>query len=278
MPRARADATGVLGAEDAVMAHDSGMIGSASVAGTSVVPSVELAEVARLVDGDEDRARVLQRIVEHARSLVPGCTGAGLTVTGAKGGLDVAVTDEQVTRCHAAQFGVEGNGPAAEVLRYGEPRRVADTASEARWPAFREAARACGFRSCLALPLRLEPAAASALNLYADAPNVFIDSTFDVALLFAAQGGVGLSNAHRYGQARRLIDDLHRTLVGRSLIERAKGLLMGEGGLDSEAAFALLERRSQQEHRKLRDVAADLLRQADPRNGDRVSWNPPRAD
>lgn len=243
-----------------------------------VVPSVELAEVARLADGDEDRTGVLQRIVIHARSLVPGCTGAGLTVRPPEGGLDVAVTDERVARCHHAQFRPDGDGPARETLRSGQPHRVDQIDTEDRWPGFVQAARDSGFVSCVALPLGVDPNAATALNLYAERPGVFIDTTYDVALLFAAQGGVALSNAERYGQARQLIEHLHRTLVTRGMIERAKGILMGQHGLGDQDAFDLLRRQSQETHRKLRDVAADLLRQADPeRAPEELAWTPPRA-
>lgn len=242
-----------------------------------MVPSVELADVARLAEGDEDRGQVLQRIVDYARSLVPGCTGAGLTVRPPGGGLDVAVTDERVARCHDAQFRPGGAGPAQETLRYGEPRHVVDTRTEERWPGFAQIARDSGFVSCLVLPLQADAEANTALNLYADRPHVFVGVSHDVALLFAAQGGVALDNGERYGQARRLIEHLHRTLVTRSLIERAKGVLMGDHGIGEQDAFEVLRRHSQESERKIRDVAADLLRQVDPRGrNDDVSWTPGR--
>jgi GAF domain-containing protein len=244
----------------------------------SVVPSVHLAELARLHEGDDDRDRVLQRIVRHAVSLVPGCTAACLTVSHGGDGLDVEVTGEDVARCHAVQFGPGGSGPAQEVLRFGEPRRADDLAAEERWPEFAATAQACGFASCLALPIGFDSAASTALNLYSDRPHTFGGTTFDVALLFAAQGGVALANADRYGQARQLVEHLHRSLSTRSVIERAKGLLMGRHQLSGEEAFDLLRRRSQAEGRKLRDVAAALLQQADPGGGaPDAPWTPVRA-
>jgi GAF domain-containing protein len=244
----------------------------------SLVPSVDLAELARLQEGDDDRGRVLRRVVEHAVTLVPGCTAAGLTVSGSGDGLDVEVTGEDVARCHAVQFGPAGSGPAREVLRYGEPRRADDLAAEDRWPTFAATAQTCGFASCLALPIGSDTAGATALNLYSDRPHTFAGTTFDLALLFAAQGGVALANADLYTQARRLVEHLHRGLSTRGVIERAKGLLMGRHHIGSEEAFALLRRRSQAEHRKLRDVAAALVADADPGGGPPGSpWAPVRA-
>ncbi|MGY1708739.1 GAF and ANTAR domain-containing protein [Geodermatophilus sp. SYSU D00758] len=230
---------------------------------------LELADLARLAEGDVDPGRVLQRVVEHARDLVPGCTGAALTARSAEGRQTAAWTGDRVARCHAAQFAEGGAGPAVDTLVHGEPRRSDDLRAERRWPGFAEVARSCGFRSCLALPLRSDRAVATALNLYADEPGVFRDTTFDVALFFAAAGGAALDNAELYRRSVELVGHLHATLAARGLIERAKGLLMGREGIGSEEAFDLLRRQSQHTHRKLRDVAADLV-------GEDVPWTPPR--
>jgi GAF domain-containing protein len=243
----------------------------------SIVPSLDLAEVARLADGDEDPRQVLQRIVGHAQDLVPGCTGAGLTVLSREGAQDAAVTDDRVQRCRAVQFVEGGAGPARETLTFGEPRRSDDLRAEPRWPGFTSTARSCGFVSCLSLPLRSDRHGATALALYGARPGVFTDTTFDVVLFFAAQGGVALDNAARYRQSRELVEHLHAALTSRSLIERAKGLLMGRHQLGSEEAFDLLRRQSQHSDRKLRDVAVGLLEQHDPGAGDLgIPWTPPR--
>jgi len=99
-----------------------------------------------------------------------------------------------------------------------------------------------------------------------------------VALLFAAQGGVALDNADLYRQNREMVEHLHRTLATRSVIERAKGVLMSRHGVSSEDAFLLLQRESQHSHRKLRDVALALLEQHQPGGaGPDVPFTPPRA-
>jgi len=243
----------------------------------AAVPPPELADLARLADGDEDVERVLHRIVQYAASLVPGCTAAGLTVRSSEGNETATVTDERVQACHAAQFAAEGNGPGREALRWSEPRRSDDLEHEERWPEFAEEARRSGFRSCLALPLRAERSAATALNLYSDEADAFAGTTFDVALLFAAQGGVALDNADLYRQNREMVEHLHRTLFTRSVIERAKGVLMSRHGISSEDASLLLQHESQHSHRKLREVALALLEQHQPGGvGPEVPWTPPR--
>jgi hypothetical protein len=245
----------------------------------TTVPAVELADVARLQEGDVDPSATLRRIVDYATTLVAGCSGAGLTVLTADGDEVAATTDDRVERCHAVQFGDQGAGPAREAMRFREPRRSVDLEAETRWPRFVDTARAAGFRSCLALPLPSDRHGASALNLYAAAPETFAGTTFDVALLFAAQGGVALDNVELFRRSQEMVTHLHRTLTTRSLIERAKGVLMGQQEISSDDAFALLRQESQESHRKLRDVAVALLERQDPRSrhDQDAPWTSPRA-
>ena len=237
----------------------------------------ELAEVARLVDGDEDLTAVLQRLVGSAISLVPGCSAAGLTVAVPGGGLTAAESDERVTACHDVQFREGGDGPARECLRHNEPRRVDDVDQEPRWPAFRSAARAHGFASCLALPLRTDRLPSAALNLYADRTHVFAATTQDVALLFAAQGGVALDNTAAYLESKELVGHLHRALATRGVVERARGLLMSRLHLTSDEALGLLRTESQRSDRRLTEVATALLDEHDPGRGSAdPPWNAAR--
>ncbi|SDX90435.1 GAF domain-containing protein [Modestobacter sp. DSM 44400] len=239
--------------------------------------AAELTQLARLAEGDEESTAVLQRLVDHAISLVPGCSAAGLTVSAAGGGLTAAVSDERITSCHDVQFRPDGSGPAQETLQHNEPRRIDDMAREARWPAFRAVARKHGFASCLALPLRTDLVPSAALNLYADRSDVFAGTTHDVALLFAAQGGVALDNATLYFQSRELIEHLQQALATRGVVERARGLLMSQHHLSSQEAFALLRTQSQESHRKLRDVATAVLDAHEPGRGSSdTPWNPVR--
>jgi GAF domain-containing protein len=243
----------------------------------SDVPPPELSDLARLAEGDENVEQVLRRIVGYAATLVPSCVAACLTVRWAQGHETAAASDGRVQECHAVQFSAAGNGPGRETLRWSEPRRSDDLREEERWPEFAATAVRSGFRSCLALPLRADRNEATALNLYSDDVGTFEGTTFDVALLFAAQGGVAFDNAGLYRQNREMVEHLHRTLTTRSVIERAKGVLMSRHGISSEDAFLLLQRESQHSHRKLRDVAWALLEQHQPGGaGPEVPWTPPR--
>lgn len=55
------------------------------------------------------------------------------------------------------------------------------------------------------------------------------------------------------------VGQLEAALASRIVIEQAKGLLMSRGVTDEEA-FEMLKRASQSRNRKLRDIAAEVIR------------------
>jgi hypothetical protein len=58
---------------------------------------------------------------------------------------------------------------------------------------------------------------------------------------------------------RREVAQLREGMATRAVIERAKGVLMRGHGVSEAESFTLLTDMSQRTHRKVRDVAADLL-------------------
>jgi GAF domain-containing protein len=218
-----------------------------------------VAEVARLLKEDEVPDEALRRLTSLGVELVPGGTAAAVTVAMPRGALTFAASDPRLDELHRLQFD-SGDGPVVETLRHNEPRRVDDTAAELRWPAFCQAAAEAGLCSCLALPLRTDRQPSGAVALYAEEPNVFRGAAHDIALLFAAQGGTAVHNASLYSACRRMVNNLHAGLEARAVIEQAKGILHAELGVSPDEAFRLLSRYSQNTNRRVRRLAADLVR------------------
>ncbi len=67
------------------------------------------------------------------------------------------------------------------------------------------------------------------------------------------------SRFHEFQLLRREVDDLRQALETRKLVERAKGILMRRLGLGEEEAFRRLQKRSQDENRKMREVAQAII-------------------
>ena len=138
---------------------------------------------------------------------------------------------------------------------------VPDLAREHRWFAARPMSDV-GARSSLSLPLPVQGEAIGALNIYARHANVFDDSAATLAKEFASYAAVAVSNAVSYSTAAEQARNLKAAMEHRAAIEQAKGILIATTGCDPDAAFHLLVQQSQQENRKLREIAIELVEQS----------------
>jgi transcriptional regulator with GAF, ATPase, and Fis domain len=216
-----------------------------------------IASMAELLLSDDASDAPLHQLAELSLELIPGSTAAGVVVAG-ESSWATAASDATVGELHHLQLAA-GDGPVAESLRYGEARRIDDSAGEDRWPALCAAMASAELRSCLVLPLRTDREPGGALAIYGREPGCFAGSGHDVALLFAAQGGVAMRNAALYENCQRLVQNLHIALESRAVIEQAKGILVAEHGCSPDVAFKRLSALSQNTNKKLKDIAADLV-------------------
>jgi GAF domain-containing protein len=216
-----------------------------------------IANVAELVLSDDDSPGPLRQLTDLSLELIPGSSGAGVVAAG-DSSWSYAESDDGVGGLHQLQMQT-GDGPVAETLRFGEARRIDDAGAETRWPEVCAAMAAAGLRSCLALPLRTDRRPGAALALYSRKADAFAGSDHDIALLFAAQGGVAVRNALLYSNCRKLVANLHVALESRAVIEQAKGILVADLGYSPEDAFKRLSVMSQNTNRKVKDIATDLV-------------------
>jgi hypothetical protein len=107
----------------------------------------------------------------------------------------------------------------------------------------------------LSFRLFLQGDTMGALNLYSRRPAAFDEHTRAVGTVLAAHAAVALSAA----RSRERAVELQDALGSNREIGMAMGILMGRSGVTQDEAFALLRRASQQLHRKLREVAAEVV-------------------
>jgi len=173
-------------------------------------------------------------------------------------------TDPTCPEIDQAQY-ESGHGPCLHAFRTGSAVVVDSLEHDDRWPEFAAAAVGHGVRSTLSMPLLSGQSSVGALNFYAGADRAFGEMEAQVGSLFAAQAAVVLVNAQAYWGARFKSEHLEQALVGREVIDMAKGIIMNAMGCGPDEAFDTLVKQSQQENRKLRDVAADIVARAQRR-------------
>ncbi len=70
---------------------------------------------------------------------------------------------------------------------------------------------------------------------------------------------LAISRFAEFQQLHKEVDDLRDALETRKLVERAKGILMRRLDLSEEEAFRRLQRRSQNENKKLGEIAQAII-------------------
>jgi len=215
--------------------------------------SQEFAALGAELRGAGDHQSALRRIVDLAVKHVEGCTWASITALRGVQGHTVTASDEVALRVDALQYEFH-EGPCLSAATDATDYLLFDVEDEPRWPQFARATAAqTPVRSVLAFRLAGERAAA--LNLYADQPGAFSSDAVDTATIFAALASCLVALNEAEDQATHL----EAALESSRSIGMALGVLMSARKVTSEQAFTLLRVASQQLHRKLRSVAAEVV-------------------
>lgn len=209
------------------------------------------AEGWRQVAGRADLQQALQAVVDLA---VDSSTAPRASVTLVKDrySLETAArSDELVGLADQLQYDLE-EGPCLAAAEDGGVWLIPDTTTDQRFPRWSPAVAELGMRSVMSIHLFTQRQVLGALNLYYDQPQQFSADDVEVAKVVAAHASVALARLR--GQM-----DLWRAIDSRHLVGQAQGILIERFGLNSEKAFEVLRRYSQQHNTKLRDVAAALV-------------------
>lgn len=180
---------------------------------------------------------------------------AGLTLHDERGRATTAVfTDEMVPELDQAQYDAD-RGPCLEAFRTRSVVVVDETVADDRWPEYGSEAARHGIHSSLSMPVVVGDRCIGALNLYDRQPERFDEVAVGVAVPFVRQ--VAIVSA--YFERAETADNLQLALESRATIDQAKGVIMATMGGTADEAFAILRQQSQNENRKLRDVAAEVV-------------------
>lgn len=213
----------------------------------------EFGELGSEIHGDGDNDAALKRLVQLAVKHVPSCSWASITVLTGRQGRSIAYTDEIAALADRLQYDF-GEGPCLQAAEDNTDYLLFDVSTESRWPRYTKALLAqTPVRSVLSMQLPAEESAA--LNLFADEPAAFDEEDLTMATVFAAHAStlVALYESEHIKQSLRTALDSNRR------IGAAMGVLMAMHKVTEDQAFDMLRTASQLLHRKLRDIASEVV-------------------
>lgn len=217
-----------------------------------------LTALGQFVLSEQSLQESLQRVAELSVRAVYGADGAGVTWVVARRPTTVTAAGDFVRRIDEIQYTLD-EGPCLQAYDTQQMVLCENLEDEQRWPGFTPAALGHGLRSVVSAPLTVHGAQMGALNVYALQAWVFDEASVKTAALFAEQAAIVLANAEAFTRAQATATNLGEALTSRGVIDMAKGIVMAQQGCGPEEAFDRLRELSQTQHRKLRDVARDMV-------------------
>jgi hypothetical protein len=203
-----------------------------------------------------DSVKAIEAILSRCAEAVPGAQYAALTLRSAarKPPKTLASTHPVAAALEKVQLDV-GQGPSLTALEATGLIQVPDLLTDGRWRLLQSRLGRMPLRSVLSVPITAPDEVARCLTFYAEGPNAFGDEHHPIAYLAAAAMGLALISMTEHERA----EHLSVALESNRLIGTAMGILMAEHHCSYEDAFAALRVTSQHAHRKLRDVADEVI-------------------
>ncbi|HEV2374374.1 MAG TPA: GAF and ANTAR domain-containing protein [Streptosporangiaceae bacterium] len=214
-----------------------------------------LVEMADTLVDDYDVVDLLTGLAHRCVSLL-GVSAAGVMLASPTGSLGLVASSSETMRLLELFELQAQQGPCLDAFRSGE--RVEQEHLEAgagRWPSFSAAAIDAGFRSALAMPLRLREVTLGALNMLNVTSTPMAEADVIVAQAFADLAALSVVQHRASTEAQRLNEQLTTALASRVTIEQAKGVLSERAGVDLAEAFTRLRAYARNNNLRLTDVA-----------------------
>lgn len=215
-----------------------------------------LAEAARSMNSAHTLEEILDRIVHSALASLAGIDHIGISFNSRGGRIEtMAATDQFVWELDEIQYEFH-EGPCIHAIE-NEPVVIVENARlEPRWAKFMPRAVERGLRSQLAVKLFSDEKTHGGLNMYSTSSDTIDPETVHTAELFAIHAALALGHA-------RVRDERRVGIAG--VIGMACGLVMAKHQIDRDRAFQFLARVSQTSNIKLRDVAQEVVDEANTR-------------
>ncbi|WP_372967171.1 GAF and ANTAR domain-containing protein [Microbacterium sp.] len=216
------------------------------------------AQLADTLVDEYDVVELMQQLADTCREEL-GVAAAGILIADPSDELElVASTSESAPVVEALMLGSQG--PA--VASYQRGQTVAVPVIDelgTGWDDFRLSARASGFTSIVAIPLRLRDQTIGTLTLLQTAGAMPTEDDLLIARALADVATIGILHERVLRETEILTAQLQHALNSRIVIEQAKGVVSYTKGVPIDEAFTLIRDHARRHSRRLGDVARQIV-------------------
>ncbi|MEJ2563245.1 MAG: GAF and ANTAR domain-containing protein [Anaerolineales bacterium] len=147
-----------------------------------------------------------------------------------------------------------GEGVVGFVAQRDEPAIIPDVLKEPRYKE-KDLAKKMGLRSMLSVPMKVRDRVIGVINCYTSYEHDFSDTELDLLTTVANQAAICIENTELMVRSKVIREELE----SRKLIERAKGMLMKDLGLQEDDAFQMMRKKSMNSRRSMREIAEAII-------------------
>lgn len=147
-----------------------------------------------------------------------------------------------------------GEGVVGYVASERKAAIILDVLKEPRFKE-KELARKEGLCSMLSVPMRIKDRIIGVINCYTSTPHRFTETELALLTTVANQAAICIENTELMVKSKVIQEELE----SRKLVEKAKGILMMQQGLDEESAFRKIRRKSMDSRKSMREIAEAII-------------------
>ncbi|WP_442806337.1 GAF and ANTAR domain-containing protein [Streptomyces sp. NBC_01317] len=218
-------------------------------------------EVADSLIDDFDVIDLLQRLSTRCIELLD-VDAAGIMLADVHGELQIMAASDEHARLLELFAVQHDQGPCVECYATGVASPnidLTDDAAAEKWPRFTAQARATGYVTTHALPLRLRDRVVGALNLFQNEPHPLGEGQLALAQALADVATIAILQQRTLEQSHVETSQLQAALTSRVLIEQVKGILAERWGASVDESFEAFRAYARAHRLRLADFAAEII-------------------
>lgn len=237
-----------------------------------MIPQAQLlsffVEVTDTLVDDFDLIEFLHTLTTKAAAVVSGAASVGLVLTDHQNRVRYMASSNEDGRMLELLQIQNNDGPCLDAIVSGLPVMNADLGDAGdRWPMFAPAARALGFQSVQACPMKVRTQTIGALSIFGADRTRFDPEDVRVVQALADVATIAIIHERLRHEAELITAQLQYALNSRIVIEQAKGALARAEGISTSHAFDLIRHMARSTGRKLHDVAGAIVADLDTSEG-----------
>ncbi len=217
-----------------------------------------LSEVSRTIVSDYYLKEILQLIVTMTAKVMDSKICSIMLLDEKREELVIAAT-QSLSQAYVNKPNLKvGQSVSGRVVLDKKPITVLDVRKEKGFM-FPEIAKTEGIASLLSVPMMIKDRVIGVINSYTKSEHKFKKEEIDILQTVANQAAVAIENTHLSQE----IFAAKEALEARKTIERAKGILMKELGVNEDEAYKKIHKKSMDLRKTMKEIAEAIILTSD---------------